>query len=77
MPSFFKFKRITKSFLFYTARNYGYAKFATKDCAMRAIQVLHGQNLAGNRLKVLEAEPPKNDSMDHSGADEDSKRPRY
>ncbi|XP_048754378.1 RNA-binding protein 45-like isoform X2 [Ostrea edulis] len=42
------------------ARNYGYAKFATKESAMKAIQTLHGQNLAGNRLKVLEAEPPRN-----------------
>lgn len=41
------------------ARNYGYAKFATKDSAMKAIQTLHGQNLAGNRLKVLEAEPQR------------------
>lgn len=42
-----------------TAKNYGYAKFASKESAMRAIQTLHGQNLAGNRLKVLEAEPPR------------------
>ncbi|KAJ8313831.1 hypothetical protein KUTeg_008392 [Tegillarca granosa] len=41
------------------AKNYGYAKFASKESAMRAIQTLHGQNLAGNRLKVLEAEPPR------------------
>ncbi|ESP01921.1 hypothetical protein LOTGIDRAFT_92684, partial [Lottia gigantea] len=40
-------------------RNYGYAKYATKEDAMRAIQSLHGQNLAGQRIKVLEAEPPK------------------
>ncbi|XP_033763032.1 RNA-binding protein 45-like isoform X2 [Pecten maximus] len=58
------------------ARNYGYAKFASKDSAMRAIQVLHGQNLAGNRLKVLEAEPPKNEHNDSTG-DEEPKRPRY
>ena len=43
----------------YIARNYGYAKFASKNAAMQAIQTLHGQNLAGNRLKVLEAEPQK------------------
>ncbi|KAK7478925.1 hypothetical protein BaRGS_00029792 [Batillaria attramentaria] len=40
-------------------RNYGYAKFASKECAMKAIQFLHGQNLSGQRVKVLEAEPPK------------------
>ncbi|XP_078320418.1 RNA-binding protein 45-like isoform X1 [Crassostrea virginica] len=53
------------------ARNYGYAKFGTKESAMKAIQTLHGQNLAGNRLKVLEAEPPR-------GPDEEepSKKPR-
>ena len=54
-----------------SARNYGYAKFGTKESAMKAIQTLHGQNLAGNRLKVLEAEPPR-------GPDEEepSKKPR-
>lgn len=53
------------------ARNYGYAKFATKECAMKAIQTLHGQNLAGNRLKVLEAEPPRGPEEE-----EPSKKPR-
>lgn len=55
----------------FTARNYGYAKFATKECAMKAIQTLHGQNLAGNRLKVLEAEPPRGPEEE-----EPSKKPR-
>lgn len=45
-------------FLF-VGRNYGYAKFASKDSAMKAIEILHGQTLAGQRLKVIEAEPPK------------------
>ncbi|ESO84441.1 hypothetical protein LOTGIDRAFT_100393, partial [Lottia gigantea] len=45
-------------------RNYGYAKYATKEDAMRAIQSLHGQNLAGQRIKVLEAEPPKSGEGD-------------
>ena len=40
-------------------RNYGYAKYANKESAMKAIQMLHGQNLSGQRIKVLEAEPPK------------------
>ncbi|BFY97286.1 hypothetical protein BsWGS_00332 [Bradybaena similaris] len=42
-----------------SGRNYGYAKYASKDCAMRAIETLHGQTLAGQKMKVLEAEPPK------------------
>ena len=40
-------------------RNYGYAKFASQDAAMKAMQTLHGQSLSGQRIKVLEAEPPK------------------
>ncbi|CAL1528800.1 unnamed protein product [Lymnaea stagnalis] len=42
-----------------SGRNYGYAKYASKDCAMKAIETLHGQTLAGQKMKVLEAEPPK------------------
>ncbi|KAK3587925.1 hypothetical protein CHS0354_014444 [Potamilus streckersoni] len=45
-----------------SGRNYGYAKYASKECAMKAISVLHGQSIAGQRLKVLEAEPPKEDN---------------
>lgn len=50
-----------------TGRNYGYAKFASKDCAKKAIETLHGQTLAGQKLKVLEAEPPKT-YQGHPGA---------
>ncbi|XP_059168208.1 RNA-binding protein 45-like isoform X2 [Physella acuta] len=42
-----------------SGRNYGYAKYASKDCAVKAIETLHGQTLAGQKMKVLEAEPPK------------------
>ncbi|CAG2227394.1 unnamed protein product [Mytilus edulis] len=35
------------------ARNYGYAKYATIESAMKAIELLHGQNIGGNRLKNL------------------------
>jgi len=42
-----------------SGRNYGYAKFASKDSAKRAIETLHGQTLGGQKIKVLEAEPPK------------------
>ncbi|GAB1600983.1 RNA-binding protein 45-like [Argonauta hians] len=40
-------------------RNYGYAKFACKEAANRAMHTLHGQSIAGQRLKVLAAEPPR------------------
>lgn len=49
---------------FLAGRNYGYAKFANKESAMKAIQFLHGQNLSGQRVKVLEAEPPKHENED-------------
>jgi len=35
----------------------GYAKYADKECAQKAIQTLHGQELCGARLKVMPAEP--------------------
>lgn len=43
------------------ARNYGYAKFASEESAMKAIRILHGQNVGGNRLKVIEAEPTRHE----------------
>ncbi|GFR68703.1 RNA-binding protein 45 [Elysia marginata] len=49
-----------------SGRNYGYAKFASKTSAMKAIETLHGQSLAGQKLKVLEAEPPKSNPA-HGG----------
>ncbi|KAK3103354.1 hypothetical protein FSP39_018679 [Pinctada imbricata] len=55
------------------AKNYGYAKYASKDSAMKSIQTLHGQVIAGNRLKVLEAEPQKRDEYRDDSPD---KRPR-
>lgn len=42
-----------------SGRNYGYAKFASKEPALRAMHTLHGQSIGGQRLKVLEAESPK------------------
>lgn len=45
--------------IYLAGRNYGYAKYASKECAMKAIETLHGQTLAGQKMKVLEAEPPK------------------
>ncbi|KAF0305374.1 RNA-binding protein 45 [Amphibalanus amphitrite] len=35
----------------------GYAKYACKESAEKAIQTLHGQELCGARLKVMPAEP--------------------
>ena len=52
-------------------RNYGYAKFANRDNALVAMNTLHGQEVCGMRLKVLEAEPPK--QHDDDGG---NKRPR-
>ncbi|XP_063224602.1 RNA-binding protein 45 isoform X2 [Bacillus rossius redtenbacheri] len=38
-------------------KNFGYAKYAVKECADEAMQTLHGQELCGSRLKVLPADP--------------------
>lgn len=35
----------------------GYAKYASKDSADRAVSALHGQEICGSRLKVMRAEP--------------------
>ncbi|XP_031785024.1 RNA-binding protein 45 [Nasonia vitripennis] len=37
-------------------KNCGYAKYASVDSANKAIEALHGQEICGSRLKVLEAE---------------------
>ncbi|KAJ8668171.1 hypothetical protein QAD02_009834 [Eretmocerus hayati] len=37
-------------------KNCGYAKYATVESANNAIEALHGQEICGSRLKVLEAE---------------------
>nr|CAH0107847.1 unnamed protein product [Daphnia galeata] len=39
-------------------RSCGYAKYADKDSADRALMTLHGQEVCGSRLKVMTAEPP-------------------
>lgn len=44
-------------------KTFGYAKYASKESADKAIQVLHGQEVLGSRLKVMEADPhDKSDS---------------
>lgn len=43
-------------------RNFGYAKFASKDSADVAIEGLHGHQVLGMKLKVMHADPPKNEA---------------
>lgn len=43
-------------------RNFGYAKFASKDSADVAIEGLHGHEVLGMKLKVMHADPPKHES---------------
>lgn len=50
-----------------SGRNYGYAKYATKESAMKAIETLHAQTLGGQKIKVLEAEPPKQHALNEEG----------
>ncbi|XP_047497072.1 RNA-binding protein 45-like isoform X1 [Penaeus chinensis] len=50
-------------------KTFGYAKYASKDSADKAIVVLHGQEVLGSRLKVMEADP-------HDKADSGRKRLR-
>lgn len=52
-------------------KNFGYAKFATIEGAEKAMQALHGAEVCGSRLKVLAAEPPKNNDNESA-----RKRPR-
>lgn len=47
-------------------KNCGYAKYASESSAMKAIEVLHSAEICGVKLKVMEAEEPR-----------DAKRKRY
>lgn len=47
-------------------KNCGYAKYASEESAMNAIKVLNGAEICGVKLKVMEAEEPR-----------DAKRKRY
>jgi len=40
-------------------KNFGYAKYSSIEAAENAIQILHGAEVLGKKLKVLQAEPPK------------------
>lgn len=46
---------------FMPGKNYGYAKFASREAAEEAMRVLHGQTVCGMRLKVMKADPPKHE----------------
>lgn len=48
----------------FSGRNFGYAKYANKESATAATEKMHGQCVAGQRLKVLEAEPQKAGHLD-------------
>lgn len=47
-------------------KNCGYAKYASEESASNAIKVLNGAEICGVKLKVMEAEEPR-----------DAKRKRY
>jgi len=49
---------------FQRGRNFGYAKYARKESADMAVSLLHGETIAGNRIKVLIADKPKQDDDD-------------
>lgn len=53
-------------------KNCGYATFAKKESANKAIEVLHGQEVCRMRLKVMQAEPPKGESRKRMKMDEES-----
>lgn len=66
---------------FMPGRKYGYVKYADAESARMAIDCLHGQSLGGNYMKVILADPPKNDhsgkrdrGSDYSMADESHER---
>lgn len=43
-------------------RNFGYAKFASKESADAAIEGMHGHEVLGMKLKVMHADPPKSEA---------------
>lgn len=53
-------------------KNCGYATYAKKESANKAIEVLHGQEVCRMRLKVMQAEPPKSESRKRMKMDEES-----
>lgn len=53
---------------FMPGKNFGYAKYASKESAATAMEALHGQQICGMRVKVMKADPPKH------GEEEDGSR---
>ena len=51
----------------------GYAKYASKESADRAVASLHGQEICGSRLKVMQADP-QDKSGSAAGSDSSRKR---
>jgi len=54
----------------------GYAKYAMKESAERAIEALHGQELCGSRLKVMLADPHQKSKDSSNGDSAMRKRPK-
>jgi len=54
----------------------GYAKYAMKESAERAIEALHGQELCGSRLKVMLADPHQKKDGGSNGDSAMRKRPK-
>jgi len=52
----------------------GYAKYASKESAEKAVAALHGQEICGNRLKVMLADPQ--DPRSNAQAADARKRPK-
>jgi len=47
-------------------KKFGYVKYADADSARRAVDVLHGEMICGNRMKVMIAEKPRYPSLSSS-----------
>ena len=54
----------------------GYAKYAMKESAERAMETLHGQELCGSRLKVMLADPHERNKDSSNGDSAMRKRPK-
>ena len=54
----------------------GYAKYASKESADRAVTALHGQEICGSRLKVMPADPQDKSGGGSGGGESGRKRPK-
>jgi len=55
-----------QTFLCVVGRKYGYVKYASGESARQAVDLLHGQMICGNRIKVMIAEKPRYPMDSHS-----------